>query len=968
MGGPVTVMQPIGDEAAARAPGAADGRPAPSMGEVYRAAREYQAPLNTDWQNIVYDEEFAPVLAELNRRRRARGELALLPPSMARAPDNRLRRQVGTSAYGVSGRTVGREGAAAGILQEVARERQLDPNAFKGLETDLDKFMAPRWAKERQRRGAAGAVLQRSEGAGATAVSFLGSMTKGFEDPLNIATLPIGGGGRTFAMRLLGEFAANAGSEALTLPNARQNLGKLGEDLTARDALVSVASAGAGGVVFRGGLEGTAVAGKYVFNKAYDRLPLDWRLAQQLKREVPSHLRTPEQQAAIHVIERDTEIDASSPWRPTHQALDAHAERLQAHMEALQEGTPLPPPVTAKPAVGAASAAPGMFNRDDALRYIVRDLEGGPRLVTDSGGLTKYGISAKGNPGVDIANLSEAQAMAIYRKKYAEPLNMSDRPADVQFVALDASINHGPEFAARLLREGGNDPARMIALRRAEYARLIRENPAKYQQYEKGWENRLQKVEARLGLNAGEAGAMPAAVDPVDLSRPAALDAERPVAELPELEIDPGMLQPALVSAVRDMARLRGGRSLNDIDGIAAELEVDPFLLREAMDSLVATGELRRLGNGNYRRVAVQDGPEDMLRYLARRGGLSPDGFSAGQRSRNLNMDNPPRGHDLKNSGNLDKFVPGAGPLLRSGGLGLDEAGLLLHDAGYFGPVATTPRPTEAELITLLDDVIRRGEKRYSFSDQPAPDARVKPDGPAKAGFQTDNHYEHERGLWRQSAQRVLGRDLDEAEFAQLYRQSIDDPIDGRLLREIDGPEYDAGENLDPYVARMVNREIDAVLEDAYLELEDPLYDFDFDPDSSRSGEAGGAGQGGRGSAADPGNPGAGGEGAGTGAADGGAGRLDPAARDAAEAEGALGQPNVNQQAYQAFDDPAGEGLTRASESLWHDVRAQLAADPDALARPIDLDDGKGARTIADIEAELDADDAAIAAIRGCME
>ena len=312
-------------------------------------------------------------------------------------------------------------------------------------------------------------------------------------------------------------------------------------------------------------------------------------------------------------------------------------------------------------------------------------------------------------------------------------------------------------------------------------------------------------------------------------------------------------------------------------------------------------------------------GPEDMVRYLARRGGLSYDGFSAAQRQRNLNMDNPPRGHDLKNSGNIDAFVPGAGPLLRPNGLGLDEAGELLWEAGYFGPVETTPRPSETELITLLDDVLRRGEKRYSFADQ-APDARAAKDSPDKAGWQSEAHYEAVREQWRQSALRTIGRDLDEAEFAQLVKLEQDNPLDPAFMREVDGAGYDAGEALDPYVARMVNREIDDALEDAFLEIEDPLYDFDYDSAAAATGQAGRPGQGGQGSAVDGGNAraGGGGAGAGQGAADQ---ALSPAALDAAEAAGALGPPQFDAQAHKAFDEPDGPAIRAVADSAWHDVR-----------------------------------------------
>ena len=50
--------------------------------------------------------------------------------------------------------------------------------------------------------------------------------------------------------------------------------------------------------------------------------------------------------------------------------------------------------------------------------------EGGDKITNDpndSGGLTKYGISQKAFPNVDIRNLTEEKAIAIYKKLYCDP-------------------------------------------------------------------------------------------------------------------------------------------------------------------------------------------------------------------------------------------------------------------------------------------------------------------------------------------------------------------------------------------------------------------------------------------------------------------------------------------------------------------------------------------------------------------
>lgn len=50
--------------------------------------------------------------------------------------------------------------------------------------------------------------------------------------------------------------------------------------------------------------------------------------------------------------------------------------------------------------------------------------EGGDKVTddpSDSGGLTKYGISQKSFPDVDIRNLTEADVISIYKKIYYDP-------------------------------------------------------------------------------------------------------------------------------------------------------------------------------------------------------------------------------------------------------------------------------------------------------------------------------------------------------------------------------------------------------------------------------------------------------------------------------------------------------------------------------------------------------------------
>jgi hypothetical protein len=107
--------------------------------------------------------------------------------------------------------------------------------------------------------------------------------------------------------------------------------------------------------------------------------------------------------------------------------------------------------------------------------------------------------------------------------------------------------------------------------------------------------------------------------------------------------------------------------------------------------------------------------PVDMARYIASMGGIADD-----------------EGHSLgKGRGLEDIFVPGHGKLIRkTGGNRLDHIGETLHEAGYFGPPETTPRPSIDEVLEKIDELARR--KVYRPEDVAEADAQAR----AEAGDQ----------------------------------------------------------------------------------------------------------------------------------------------------------------------------------------------------------------------------------------
>lgn len=87
----------------------------------------------------------------------------------------------------------------------------------------------------------------------------------------------------------------------------------------------------------------------------------------------------------------------------------------------------------------------------DAFRWIL-EAEGGSKLVTDTGGLTKWGVSAKAHPDVDIASLTREQAERIYFDDYWRAIRGNALPPALALVLFDAAVNMGVSASVRILQ------------------------------------------------------------------------------------------------------------------------------------------------------------------------------------------------------------------------------------------------------------------------------------------------------------------------------------------------------------------------------------------------------------------------------------------------------------------------------------------------------------------------------------
>lgn len=83
------------------------------------------------------------------------------------------------------------------------------------------------------------------------------------------------------------------------------------------------------------------------------------------------------------------------------------------------------------------------MNFDTAFERLIGHEGGEVNHPKDPGGHTKYGISKRQYPSVDIAALTLDDAKAIYKRDYWDAIKGDERAYPVAFELFDAAVNHG---------------------------------------------------------------------------------------------------------------------------------------------------------------------------------------------------------------------------------------------------------------------------------------------------------------------------------------------------------------------------------------------------------------------------------------------------------------------------------------------------------------------------------------------
>lgn len=92
----------------------------------------------------------------------------------------------------------------------------------------------------------------------------------------------------------------------------------------------------------------------------------------------------------------------------------------------------------------------GDFN--SCIDVILAEEGGYVNHPTDPGGETNFGISKRAYPHLNIAALTQADALAIYQVDYWDKIRGDAFPDSLALLLLDTAVNMGPATAIKLLQ------------------------------------------------------------------------------------------------------------------------------------------------------------------------------------------------------------------------------------------------------------------------------------------------------------------------------------------------------------------------------------------------------------------------------------------------------------------------------------------------------------------------------------
>lgn len=535
----------------------------------------------------------------------------------------------------------------AKIWREIQRiRREEDPGFAKELGQDqstMERELLTRQGRTFEDEE----LLSRGKGASSVLAQIAGGAPVAMLDAPNLAGLALGvGPGVGPARAILTEGILGAGIEATQIPGAIDRRAAIGKDTTGEDIALRIGGAFVGSAAFRGVVEGGKAGARALNPNAANK-----ELARALADMVPANLRSPEQEAALSILRRQSAIEEASPYVRTLEGDDVHLAKMEAALQALEEGR-VP---TSGEVAGAGSqpatvpTARAVFNETEKAQ--IKRAIAGP----ESGG-DDFADNALGSSAAGRYQFIEETFTSLYRREYrvsaaqAQKVWDSDRyNVEVQERLMDRLLD---ENAAALEKAGfartpGNlylshfagvrkavelleaDPSLPVARFFSE--RAVRQNPT----YLGGGRTVAEAIETIRGKVGDESQVTPAPLRDGPELRDPALDAERAITPLTSANVADeigGEIGP-LIDPLR--AIVTGSRrSLNQFDALADELGSNPAAVKTALEELLERGVLARNsqtgafmrkppGTRNATNIAR---PRTLIEFLAERGGLNDYG------------------------------------------------------------------------------------------------------------------------------------------------------------------------------------------------------------------------------------------------------------------------------------------------------------------------------------------------------
>jgi len=140
-----------------------------------------------------------------------------------------------------------------------------------------------------------------------------------------------------------------------------------------------------------------------------------------------------------------------------------------------------------------------MSNFEKSVSFTLNHEGGYVNDPKDPGGETKYGISKKAYPSLNIKGLTLDKAKEIYHADYWDIMGCDDYEWPLCLIVFDTAVNLGFSRTSKLLDKiQGTNPKQnaldLIKLRKQYYNNLITKRPS-LSKFLKGWMNRIYDLE-----------------------------------------------------------------------------------------------------------------------------------------------------------------------------------------------------------------------------------------------------------------------------------------------------------------------------------------------------------------------------------------------------------------------------------------------------------------------------------------